>query len=181
MALPRRMFKPRPALAADNMLAEEASNVLTFCMPNDEKGQTGKRGPYLKRGWQVFFLSELEKTHCVKAALDKAQVSRRTYQRYKTAHPEFVEACRDATESAVDYVEAKIYHRCLHGDKMKRFDREGKAYEEVVYPDTLIIRFMQAHRPETWHRAPPGREVTSLAASAPLRVIMLPPLEDAPQ
>ena len=150
-------------------------------MPSDDIGQNGTRKPYNKTDWRPFFLAELERSNCVKAALDKAQISRQTYQRYKAKHPEFAQACRDTIESAVDRVEAKIYHRCLHGDKVKRFDREGKAYEEVIYPDALIIRFMQAHRPEKWHRAPPVREVALPTSSAPPRVIMLPPLENAPQ
>ena len=149
-------------------------------MPDDENEQKGVRGPYKKADWRPFFLAELERTNCVKAALDKAQISRQTYERYKSKHPEFVQACRDAKDSAVDYVEAMVHQRCLHGDKLRKFDREGKAYFETVYPDSLIIRYLQAHRPESWHRAASDAKAQDSSDKMP-GVIYLPKLEDAPQ
>lgn len=107
--------------------------------------------------WEEAFLSALRITGIVKRACFAASISRSRVYELRSAAPDFAAAWDEALEDATDTLEQEARRRAIQGVQRYKFDKHGNAlknpvtgeyYVEHEYSDTLLIRLLEANRPE---------------------------------
>lgn len=95
------------------------------------------------------FLDHLAKTGVVAEALVAAGIkSRPTIQRWRAEDPQFSEAYDDAMATAADSLEAEARRRAVEGVVTTKFNKNGDAFDEVKYSDTLLLALLKAKKPD---------------------------------
>lgn len=101
------------------------------------------------------FLAELAKRGNVSEACRAAEVPRSTAYQWKAADEAFAAAWNEALEVACDAMEGEAWRRAVEGTEEPVYGRVGKDKDGQIgtvrkYSDTLMVKLLQAHRPEKY-------------------------------
>lgn len=99
------------------------------------------------KGWRRTFLKVLGDTANVRAACEKAGVSRTTAYRIRNSDARFARRWDEAIESSVDLLEIEAARRAIKGVEEPVYYK-GKVVGTVKRPsDALLMFLLRAHRP----------------------------------
>lgn len=100
------------------------------------------------------FIEKLIETGNISLSARLIGVGRRTLYDARERDPEFREAWDTALEEAADLLEAEARRRAVEGVDRPIYQRGELVGYERQYSDTLLIRLLEAHKPEKYrHRA----------------------------
>lgn len=119
--------------------------------------------------WMATFLAALSKIPNYSAACRTAGISRETYRRNRDSDEEFRNASIDAREIAVDLMEQIAHRRATVGEphvvtrtrrrrvpdengNMIVLEEETTTTEDVEISNAVLMRLLEAHRPERFSR-----------------------------
>lgn len=132
--------------------------------------------PISEDQWTIFFTT-LGQRGIVKDACIAADIHRSTVYEYaKNGTPEWKARYRVAEEEAADVLETEAYRRAVEGVEEDVFQMGGKVGVRRIYSDALLVRLLQARRPQKFRNnvtaelsGPDGGEIKTVT-----RVIALP-------
>lgn len=114
------------------------------------------------KDWQVRFLAALRTLPVVRAACEMAQVERSTAYKARNTDAKFAAAWREALEDGYDRAEQEVFRRGLAGwdepvygaTRTEEGKPGGTAKVGVIrrYDSNLLLRALEAGRPEKWGR-----------------------------
>ena len=108
-----------------------------------------KRGkPSLE--WRKKFIASLKTTPVVSVALTAAGVSKSAAYNFRNDNEEFRQEWDDAIEEALDSLEQEALFRGKDGIEHPTALPDGKVVWIRRPSDKLLLRFLEAHRPERW-------------------------------
>lgn len=105
-------------------------------------------------GWEGDFLDEYRRSGVLGQSAKNARVSLVTVQRRRKRDPEFMQACEEALDIAIDAMESAALQRAVNGTTRKKgVYFKGKqigdeSYQD--YSDTLLIFMLKALRPDKY-------------------------------
>lgn len=103
------------------------------------------------------FLARLGETGNVSRAASLTGVSRRHAYRLRSSEPEFAEAWEAALEDFADHVLEAVRRRAVEGTRRPILSAGKVVCHETVYSDRLLLRLLEAYRPEKYRRSSPAR------------------------
>jgi hypothetical protein len=93
------------------------------------------------------FLDTLSRTGVIADAMRAAGISQRLTVSNWRKDEQFDDAYRDALADAGDGLELEAHRRAVEGVVKVRFSKDGTAYDEIAYSDTLLLALLKAKKP----------------------------------
>jgi hypothetical protein len=109
--------------------------------------------------WRVAFISALSVNANVTAAAKAAEVNRQYCYECRTNDASFAQEWDDALVAAVEGLEERAWNRARFADIQYKFTKDGdpilhpetgKPYYEHVGSDTVMLRLLEAHKPDLY-------------------------------